>query len=135
MRGHKRLRLFLQARRSGASVEDAALAADMSVREAELHDEIEQAGNYADIRVNLTRRGDNSEAANELRAFVERVEQLNEEMKGLREDKKIVLAEAEAKGYDKSAIGTVIKLREMDPSERAEADTIVELYRDALGID
>ena len=136
MRGHKRLRTFLQERRSGADLADAANAAEMSLREAELHDQVEQVGGYGDIVVSLTVRGSNGAAAADmLRVFIERVEKLNEEKKGLQEDIKGIFQEAKGAGFDATAMRSVIKLREMDADARAEADSLIELYREALGVD
>jgi uncharacterized protein (UPF0335 family) len=71
-------------------------------------------------------------AAGQLRAFVERIEQLHEERKALGDDLKDVFAEAKGVGFDTKAIKTVVKLRAMDPAERAEHESIVDLYKAAL---
>lgn len=68
-----------------------------------------------------------------LRLLVERVERIDEEIAGLRADRKDVLAEAKAVGYDTSIIRTVLARRKMHPADRAEADSLVEIYEAALG--
>lgn len=70
--------------------------------------------------------------ADELRQFVERFERLNEEIAGLNDDKKDLLAEAKSRGFDTKALKVVVQRRAKDPSEREEFDAIVDLYEEAL---
>jgi uncharacterized protein (UPF0335 family) len=136
MRGHRRLRTFLKARRSGADLEGAADLAEMSAREAELHDEAEREGLYADIVVTLEIRGSNQGPADEaLRGYVARIQRLTEEKKALQEDIKAIFQEAKSAGFNDKGIKNIIKLIELDPDKRAEHDEIMELYREAMGID
>lgn len=136
MRGHRRLRAFLKARRSGAELAIAADLAEMTLREAELHDEVEREGGYSDIVVKLEIRGSNQEPADDvLRGFIERIMRLDEEKKGIQEDIKTVFQEAKSAGLDQKGIKNVIKLMELDPDRRAEHDEIMTLYREAMGID
>ncbi|WP_051228423.1 DUF2312 domain-containing protein [Pleomorphomonas oryzae] len=72
--------------------------------------------------------------AEELRRFIERVEHLEEEKASLADDIKDVMAEAQGRGFDKKTIRAVIKLRKQDPDERQEAEAILELYMQALGM-
>jgi len=136
MRGHRRLRIFLKARRSGADLAGAASLAEMEIREAELHDEIEQSGGYSDIIVKLEIRGSNQGAADDvLKGFVERIVRLKDEVKGLQEDIKTVFQEAKSAGLSDKGIKNIIKLMELDPDKRAEHDEIMMIYREAMGID
>lgn len=73
-------------------------------------------------------------AADQLRALIERVERLNEEIAALNDDKKDVFAEAKAHGFDVPAIKQVIKIRATDANAWAEFEAIVDLYRTALGM-
>ena len=73
-------------------------------------------------------------AKEQLRSFVERVERLEEEIKGLNSDKRDVFAEAKANGFDVKALKTILAIRRQDPDDRKEHDTVVELYAQALGI-
>ncbi|WP_037500528.1 DUF2312 domain-containing protein [Sphingomonas jaspsi] len=73
-------------------------------------------------------------AADELRLFIERIERLEEEKKGIADDIKDVYAEAKANGYDTSIMKTIVKLRAMEPHKRQEIDALLETYRNALGI-
>ncbi|TWG67425.1 DUF2312 domain-containing protein [Aminobacter sp. J44] len=73
-------------------------------------------------------------AAGQLRAFVERIERLEEEKKTIADDIKDVYAEAKGNGFDVSAIRQIVRLRKQDPSERQEAEAVLELYMSALGM-
>ncbi|MBH0239422.1 DUF2312 domain-containing protein [Methylobrevis albus] len=73
-------------------------------------------------------------AANQLRAFVERIERLEEEKKAIADDIKDVYAEAKGNGFDTKILKQVIALRKKDPAEREEQETILELYLAALGM-
>ena len=68
-----------------------------------------------------------------LRAFIERIERLEEEKRTLAEDIKEVYAEAKGNGFDVKIMRKVISLRRMDRDKRIEEETILELYLSALG--
>ena len=74
-------------------------------------------------------------AAGQLRSFVERIESLEEEKRGLQEDIKEVYAEAKGSGFDTKQIRTLIRLRKQDKAKRQEERTILELYAEALGME
>jgi uncharacterized protein (UPF0335 family) len=71
--------------------------------------------------------------AGHLRAFIERIERLNEEKKALSEDIKEVFAEAKGNGFDPKIIRKIVSIRGQDPEKRVEEETILELYMAALG--
>jgi uncharacterized protein (UPF0335 family) len=73
--------------------------------------------------------------ANELRQFIERYEHLDAEAVEIADQKKEVMAEAKARGYDPKVLKKVIALRKRDPNDVAEEEAILELYREALGLD
>jgi uncharacterized protein (UPF0335 family) len=73
-------------------------------------------------------------AKDHLKAFVERVERLEEEKKALADDVRDVYAEAKASGFDVKALRTVVKLRKQDVNERKEQEAILETYLHALGM-
>jgi uncharacterized protein (UPF0335 family) len=46
-----------------------------------------------------------------------------------------LLAVAKGRGYDTAILREIIKLRKMDPDQRAEREAILQVYLDALGLD
>jgi uncharacterized protein (UPF0335 family) len=73
-------------------------------------------------------------AADQLKAFVERIERLDEEKSSLAGDIREVFAEAKANGFDTKAMRRIIALRKKDYAERKEEEAILELYMQALGM-
>ena len=71
-------------------------------------------------------------AGNQLRAFVERIEHVDEEIKALNEDKKSIFDEAKGEGYDVKILKEVIRLRKQDKRERDEHDSLLEVYLHAI---
>ena len=74
-------------------------------------------------------------AAGQLRAFIERVERLEEEKKTISDDIKDVFAEMKGTGFDTKAVRAIIRLRKQDQAERQEAEAILDLYKAALGME
>ena len=75
-----------------------------------------------------------SVAADQLKAFIERIERLEEEKAGIAGDIKDVYAEAKGNGFDVKALRTIVRMRKQDANERAEQETILETYMQALGM-
>ena len=73
-------------------------------------------------------------AAGELRQFIEQFEQLDAEKADIAERQKELMAEAKARGYDTKVMRKVIALRKRDSAEVDEEETILELYKQALGM-
>jgi uncharacterized protein (UPF0335 family) len=73
-------------------------------------------------------------AAAQLRAIVERIERLNEEIKGLNADKSDIFKEAKGNGYDADALRKLVAIRAKDPAKVAEQEAILDLYKSALGM-
>jgi uncharacterized protein (UPF0335 family) len=73
-------------------------------------------------------------AKNHLKAFVERVEKLEEEKKTIGDDIRDVYAEAKANGFDVKALRAIVRLRKQDVDERREQEAILETYMHALGM-
>ncbi|MDX5362123.1 MAG: DUF2312 domain-containing protein [Alphaproteobacteria bacterium] len=74
-------------------------------------------------------------AAGQLRAFIERIERLEEEKAAIAADIKEVFAEAKGNGFDVKTMRQVIKIRKMDRSEVQEQEAMLDLYLAALGMD
>ena len=75
-----------------------------------------------------------SVAADQLKAFIERIERLEEEKAGIASDIKDVYAEAKGTGFDTKAIRKIISIRKKDHAERQEEEAVLELYMQALGM-
>jgi uncharacterized protein (UPF0335 family) len=71
-------------------------------------------------------------AKDHLKAFVERVERLEEEKKAISDDIRDVYAEAKANGFDTKALRTIVRLRKQDVEERREQENILATYMHAL---
>ncbi len=76
--------------------------------------------------------GPSEVAGQRLRAFVERIEQVEEEIKGLNEAKKEIFDEAKGEGYDVKILKEVIRLRKQDQKERDEHESLLEVYLHAI---
>jgi uncharacterized protein (UPF0335 family) len=72
-------------------------------------------------------------AKDQLKAFVERVERLEEEKKAIADDIRDVYAEAKGNGFDVKTLRVVVRLRKQDIDERKEQEALLETYLHALG--
>jgi uncharacterized protein (UPF0335 family) len=69
-----------------------------------------------------------------LRAFIERVEKLEDEKRAISEDIKDVYTEAKGTGFDAKIIRKIVALRKKDRDQRREEEEILDLYLNALGM-
>jgi len=69
---------------------------------------------------------------NRIRSFVERIEQIENEIKELNEAKKEVFSEAKGEGFDVKILKEIIKLRKQDQDERDEHETLLDVYMRAM---
>ena len=74
-------------------------------------------------------------SAERLRLFLERIERLEEEKKGISDDIKDVYGEAKSNGYDTKTMRAIVRLRKMEAHARQEAEALLETYKAALGIE
>ncbi|MBW4332188.1 DUF2312 domain-containing protein [Stakelama sp. CBK3Z-3] len=74
-------------------------------------------------------------AADQLRLFIERIERLEEEKKGIADDIKDVYNEAKSNGFDIKTMRSIVRLRKMEKHHREEAEMLLETYKQALGIE
>lgn len=72
--------------------------------------------------------------AGQLRQYIERIERLEEEKAGLTSDIRDVYAEAKANGFDPKTMRQVVRLRKLDKADREEQETLLDLYKAALGM-
>jgi uncharacterized protein (UPF0335 family) len=70
----------------------------------------------------------------QLKALVERIETINEEIKGLSDDRTDIFSEAKGNGFDTKALRKIIALRKLSSEDRAAQDQILETYMNALGM-
>ncbi|NOZ31647.1 MAG: DUF2312 domain-containing protein [Alphaproteobacteria bacterium] len=78
--------------------------------------------------------GQTTVAREQLRAFIERIERLEEEKKAITDDIREIYAEAKGSGFDAKVMRQVVALRKKDSVEREEQEAILELYKSALGM-
>ena len=69
---------------------------------------------------------------NRIRSFVERIEQIETEIKDLNEAKKEVFSEAKGEGFDVKILKEIIKLRKQDQDERDEHESLLDVYMRAM---
>jgi len=72
--------------------------------------------------------------AEELRQFIERIEQMDSEKADILEARKDTLAEAKGRGYDTKVMLKVVALRKRKPDDIAEEEAVLDMYRSALGM-
>jgi uncharacterized protein (UPF0335 family) len=72
------------------------------------------------------------EPGKQLRAIVERIEQIDDEIKDLTESKKEIYAEAKSNGFDVKVLREVIRVRKQDQKERDERESLLDLYMQAI---
>ena len=70
----------------------------------------------------------------EIRSFVERIENLNIEKNEISEQQKDVFAEAKSRGYDTRILRKVVSMRKRDPQDLSEEEAVLEIYREALDL-
>ena len=75
-----------------------------------------------------------SVAQDQIRAFIERIERMEEEKKAIADDIKEIYAEAKGNGFDTKVLRQIIRIRKQDASERMEQEALLELYMTALGM-
>ena len=80
----------------------------------------------------MTQIGDN--AKEQLKSIIERVENLNSEIKGLSDDKADIFKEAAGNGFDVKALRTIVRMRSMDDDKRRNQEAVLESYMLALGM-
>lgn len=73
-------------------------------------------------------------AVEQLKSIISRIEKLSEEKDAIAADIREIYAESRGNGFDVTAIRQIIKLRKQDASEREEAETILQVYMAALGM-
>lgn len=78
--------------------------------------------------------GHNTIAAGQLRAFIERIERLEEEKKTIADDVKDVYAELKGTGFDAKTVRTIVRLRKRDTAALEQEMSLLDIYKHALGM-
>jgi uncharacterized protein (UPF0335 family) len=78
--------------------------------------------------------GSSGIAADQLRSYIERIERLEEEKRGLAADIRDVYGEAKGNGFEPKVMRRVVALRRMESADRQELDALLDLYRNAVGV-
>lgn len=138
--GSQNLRIYRRARRDGETLERACELSGLSHAEAALWDR-DDAENppppEAFEMIGHNSRNDEMSqisADDQLRLFIERIERLEEEKKGVADDIRDTYAEAKSQGYDPKVMRQVVRERKMDAHDRAEQEMILDTYRASLGM-
>jgi uncharacterized protein (UPF0335 family) len=71
-------------------------------------------------------------AGDQLRAIVERIERVEEEIKELTEAKKEIYLEAKGNGFDVKIVREVIRVRKQDQKKRDEQESLLDVYLQAI---
>ena len=69
-----------------------------------------------------------------LKSLIERIERLEEERSGISSDIRDIFAEAKSAGFDVKTMRTILKIRKMNPADREERETLLDLYKNALDL-
>lgn len=83
----------------------------------------------------MTIAGEGHNSDEQLRLFIERVERLEEEKKGIADDIRDTYNEAKSQGYDPKIMRQIVRLRKMPANDRKEMIAILDVYKSALGMD
>jgi uncharacterized protein (UPF0335 family) len=73
-------------------------------------------------------------AGGQLKSLIERIERLEDEKRALGEDIKEVYAEAKGSGFEPKIMRQIIKIRKMDKDEHDEQESLLDVYKRALGM-
>lgn len=86
------------------------------------------------IKTGFEMEGNINVAAEQLRSFIERIEKLEEDRQAIAQDVKDVFAEAKNSGFEPKIMKVVLKIRKMDKNELDEQETLLQIYKEALGM-
>ena len=78
--------------------------------------------------------GHNAINRDQLKSIIERVENVEAEIKDRQNDRADIYAEAKGNGYDVKTLRTIVRIRKQDAGERAEQEAILDTYLHALGM-
>ena len=73
--------------------------------------------------------------AGQLKSIIERVERIEEERKGLLTDIREIYTEAKGNGFEPKIIRAIVRLRKLNPNDRAEQEALLDTYKSAIGME
>jgi uncharacterized protein (UPF0335 family) len=73
-------------------------------------------------------------AVDQLRLFIERIENIEAEIDVKKIDRKEVYSELKGEGFDTKAVRKIVRLRKLEAHVRQEEDMILDTYRSAVGV-
>lgn len=73
-------------------------------------------------------------SSEQLRLFIERIERMEEEKKGISDDIRDVYSELKGQGYDPKIVRQIVRLRAMETHDRQEMEAVLDTYKSALGL-
>lgn len=79
--------------------------------------------------------GSEAVASDQLRAFIERIERMEEEKAAIGADIKEIYAEAKGNGFNTKIMRRIVNIRKQDANERIEQEALMQLYMSALGME
>lgn len=138
--GSQNLRRYRTARRDGETIERACELSGLTIGEARLTDaddaKFPPPPEAFVMLGHNSRNNDMTElsADDQLRLFIERVERLEEEKKGVADDIRDTYAEAKSQGYDPKIMRKIVAERKVDAATRAEMEMVLDTYRASLGM-
>lgn len=86
-----------------------------------------------EVTEDALREGPTSDVGRRLKSYIDRVERLEEERKALGSDIKDIFAEVKSAGFAVSVVKKLIRDRKKEPAEVEEEETLLDLYRRAIG--
>ena len=72
--------------------------------------------------------------AEQLKTVIDRIENIEVEIKELQDARSDIYKEASGNGFDKAILKAIIRLRKKDPHERSEEAMLLDTYLSALGM-
>lgn len=83
----------------------------------------------------MTKQTSQTIEAHQLQLYIERIERLETEKQGIADDIRDVYAEAKSTGYDPKIMKQIVRLRKMEPHDRMEMQVLLDVYKNAIGLE
>lgn len=70
----------------------------------------------------------------QLLAYIDRIERLDEDKRAISEDIKEIYTEVKSAGYDAKIVRKIISIRRKTKEQRQEEETLLDLYMQSIGM-